>query len=126
MANTNRYIGLKAVGMGFDAHLTVHYVGEITPHQEDYLKLLLRRWGGARTFTVTRGTITNFRTSERPVPVVTVGHPVGLSLLQEFLSKNFKGPSEWPWNPHISLHKAPVDCTITIPPRISLNKLDLY
>lgn len=127
------YVGLKAQGMGFDAHLTVHYCGNLTSTQERYIRFLLNEWDGPREFTVVPSHIKMFGKNDFPVPVVVVSRFTtdpensGRSLidLNNFLHDNFPSPSKFRWEPHITL-KIPFRQDLHIPHEIRLTELDLY
>lgn len=119
------YIGLRAWDMGFDAHLTVAFLGDIDQEREFYIreKIAQHRWD-QRIFYVARKKIELFGPNN-DIPVITVAVPLSLrGLVEEMAHMGIEQNSEWPWNPHISLKLEDTD-TIHIPVVIRLDKLYL-
>ncbi len=118
------YIGLKANGMGFDAHLTVMYTGDLEPDQESHVENILSTLGSP-AFYVERDSIVMFGPNNN-IPVLKVTPTLAMWNLRKILdSSHIPSPSEFPWNPHITLEFEP-DSTLEIPPVIHLNQLGLY
>lgn len=118
------YIGLKADGMGFDAHLTLLDTGDIySPLLQKYAESLVERWGGMDGSYVKRLELTQFGTKT----VVLVEVPEYIYNIRSLLVKN------WPdnpytrttWVPHITL-KYDHNEDIIIPNTIKLHSLGVY
>lgn len=124
------YIGYKALGMGFDAHLTVMYLGQISKLQEDLAVRFLKDHAEMFMFndymTARRLKISMFGPNNN-IPVVEVAVPNGLHKLRDDLENHsyLPSPSEFAWNPHITL-KINGDDPIFIPSFITLTHLGLY
>ena len=120
------YIGLKAQNMGFDAHLTVFYLGRNMNKEEVELVKALLFQIGTVDIVVERSKIEMF---SKDTPVVTVKSiPVlgDLYMLRKAIEQSgFVSPSQYPFNPHISLRLNNGN-DIHIPRFIKLNQLGLY
>ena len=120
------YIGLKALGMGFDAHLTVFYLGRNMIQAEiEQVKALLYQIGTVE-IVVERNRIEMF-SRETPAltvkPIAVLGDLYNLRKIIE--ESGFVSPSEYPFNPHITLRLNNGN-DIHIPRFIKLNQLGLY
>jgi 2'-5' RNA ligase len=123
------YVGLKAQGMGFDAHLTVHCLGKISILQERLAVTVINNWLDFSNgiYFVERMGIELFG-PVNDIPVVKVGL-INDDLFE--LNRKFKqhsylpDPSEFEWNPHITLNLKSNE-TIRIPKIIKLTDLGLY
>lgn len=117
------YVGLKALGMGFDAHLTLVYLGKIDFDTECRVKMIIEDIGPV-TMPVIRDKIRMFGYGK--VPVVTVIYPEELVYLREQLvDMGVPNPSDYSWNPHITI-KLDHLSDIIIPKTIVLTNLGLY
>jgi 2'-5' RNA ligase len=120
------YIGFKALGMGFDAHLTVIYTGRMNPEKEDKVRQLLDKVPMRDHYCdVQRKRIALFGPT-LTTPVVLVEVPGSLLTVRDkLIEAGVPNPSQYKWNPHITLDiKTPG--TITIPSTIILSNFDLY
>lgn len=127
------YIGFKALDMGFDAHLTMLYTGDLSFDQvrdiEFALEHMSLKYNGD---WVERKALDLFGpidsdTLRATTPVVVVNVSENLKMLREILiDMEFPNPSEYPWNPHISLDFSSGMHTIKIPPMIRITNLGLY
>jgi hypothetical protein len=120
------YISFKAQDMGFDAHLTVLYLGEDEPTREQrfaFDKIMADgKWQGdslaKRWFIDLFGPETN-------IPVLRVFVPPELLAFRMLCESIMGNGSEYKnWNPHITLDLAHND-TIHIPSEIKLTDLSL-
>lgn len=118
------YIGLKAWDMGFDAHLTVMYLGPLDGERENYVNYVLSQIG-RQEFLVGRNRIDLFANS---TPVVVVDDVTdNLKKLRKRLERTYGliSPSTFPFNPHISLSLDHYE-TVHIPLTIKLDQLGFY
>lgn len=116
------YIGYKAEDMGFDAHMTIMWLGKLDKERSDYVKSLLKDWP-YHNAVVEPIKITNFYST----PVVRVKVPEEiLSLLRYLNAHGVESASEFPFNPHISLYLPGDGSTLKIPGKIILSELGLY
>ena len=123
---TKNYVGLKAVGMGFaSAHLTVICTGDLEAATEVSVQRALDNLGNP-TFYVERREIAMFGPMQ-DIPVVLIKPTMSLWGLRKALENdiNIPNPSEYDWNPHITLEFEP-GSILRIPPVIVLHKLGLY
>lgn len=123
------YIGLQAVGMGFDAHMTLLYTGYLSPVQEDKVERILSSLGPRlkyKVFNMERKSIKMFGPNH-DIPVVTMHIREDLEEIREkLIKKGVPAPSDFEkFNPHITL-KLNHPYTIEIPARIRLVGLGLY
>lgn len=131
IAKSNKtYVGLKANNMGFDAHLTVFYLGEITKLQETLAERVLEDFDHNyhdQEFYAHRTGIKLFGPNN-DIPVMTVDPASGaLPRLREMLEQHsyLPNPSEFDWNPHITI-KLRYGTPIILPSLIMLTSLGLY
>lgn len=120
----NTYIGLKANGMNFDAHLTVMYLGrKLDRDKIAYAQEVTAFLRPVHEYVVERKNIETFSNN---TPVVTVVAPTMLFDLRRRLEEDygFISPSQFDFNPHISLKLNGDD--IIIPKYIRLDRLGLY
>lgn len=120
------YIGFKAMNMGFDAHMTVLYLGQITKLQEQLALKFLEDYKHLKNTPVERVGFDMFGPNY-DLPVLRVGVPLELWRFREALENHsyLPNPSSYDWNPHITLKTKDVG-TITIHPTIRLAQLGLY
>lgn len=123
------YIGLQAVGMGFDAHMTLLYTGLLSPVQEAKVQGILTSLGPRlkyKVFGMERKSIEMFGPNY-DTPVITLHMREDLKdIRNELIAKGIPAPSEFTeWNPHITL-KLNHPHTIEIPAIIRLVGLGLY
>lgn len=118
------YVAFKALDMGFDAHMTVIYLGKISVLQERLAQTIIDEF--PYLYQVGRNNIEMFGPNN-DIPVVTVIPPVGIWKLRKKLEQYsyLPNPSEYAWNPHITLDAKP-NQVIIIPPAIRLTMLGLY
>lgn len=120
------YVALKADGMGFDAHMTVIYLGQISKLQERLASQVLEYYQRLSYYYVERLNITCFG-DNNDIPVLRVRPPVGLWDLRTELKQHcyLPNPNKYEWSPHITL-KLDHDYPVIIPPIIRLYDLGLY
>lgn len=130
MSDRPTYIGLKASDMGFDAHLTVMYLGKMNSEKETKVRDVIHRIG-RQEFLVARKGIRFFGEMFN-IPVVLVedvdeSARYSLATLRKRLEHPYglKSKSEYPFNPHITL-KFDHYNTVNIPLTIKLDRLGLY
>lgn len=121
----NTYIGFKAEGMGFDAHLTVLYTGPLDKDRTDAVKSILSTFAPINIWVERKG-IELFG-PENNIPVVTVYTSETLiNLRQKLLDYGIPNASKFKeWNPHITLAVDP-NKIIKIPAAIRLVNLGFY
>lgn len=122
----NTYIGFKAHGFGFDAHLTVLYIGEqspeLVPHIREYLAETFRF---SYPLRVLRESLDLFG-PDRTIPVARVTVDNDMRSLRNSLERRFENASQFKdWNPHISLDIS-VAQDIKLPYIIELTDFGLY
>ena len=117
------YVGFKTSALGFDAHLTLHYLGleEFVDHQG--IEQVIKPYKGL-TYYATRVGIDLFG-PDNNIPVVTVALPTSLYNLKDLLESVYPSPSEYEFDPHITL-KFRAGETIHIPELIPINMLGIY
>jgi 2'-5' RNA ligase len=121
------YIGYKAQGMGFDAHLTILYLGRenLGPEKELEVVDFLEGDSWLSAPKVMRQTIDLFGPNN-DIPVIRVMVPPELTWLRNEALKEFGNGSEFKdWNPHITLDLIHLDI-VRIPFEIQLTDLGLY
>jgi hypothetical protein len=126
------YIAFKAQGMGFDAHLTVLYLGEGEPTQEqiDLFEKIRTEFieGNPEQFDIIiaqRWFIDLFG-PKRDIPVLRVLLPSKMVGLRSICEAYLGNASEFKdWNPHITLDFAHSN-EVNIPFDIQLTDLGLY
>ncbi len=119
------YIGMKAWDMGFDAHLTIMYLGPMSYNERNTARWLTDIMRDKyREVYVLRNKIEIFAEN---TPVITVvEHENSLTRLRKwFEEEGLVSPSTFPFNPHISLN-LDVPSTLHLPPQIKLSNLNLY
>lgn len=117
-------VAMEAHDMGFDAHLTVHYLGDDVPDEKLYeIRDTLEQSKYQGILYVLRKSIKMFGPYGN-IPVVTVSVPRELKNLNRRLQEIYPTPSEYIWNPHITLDQNAE--TIRIPTAIRLDKIGLY
>lgn len=120
------YVGLKANNMGFDAHLTVHYLGKTPEGVEDTYFKEVEEYVESRKNFSTRVFRTGIKLfGYRNIPVMTVSVLPELAFMKEDLEKMIPSASEYKWNPHITLKLKEMN-TIMLPPMVSLDRLAIY
>lgn len=117
-----KYVGLKALNMGFDAHLTVHYVDGVGAETLDKVAEYIDSRKNFAT-KVFRTGIKLF--GYRNIPVMTVSILPELQRIKDDLSEIVESQSEYKWNPHVTLKLKQAN-TITLPPEVPLVRLDIY
>lgn len=123
------YLGFKVKDMGFDAHLTVLYLGYITHDQEKIARvnefLAMNRDELSGSDYVIRHDIELFG-PEKNLPVVTVMVGKHLWAIRKMAELQLWNASEFKdWNPHITLDlEAPGD--LRIPKAIKVSDFGLY
>ncbi len=120
MAKT--YIGFQAHGFGFEAHLTMSYLGKMIEQYEDEVHKILGTLTN-RAFYVERNSINLFGPN-KDIPVITVNVDTELMDLKKTLDALIEDNSSYEWNPHITLDTSIGD--LCIPQRIRLSNLNLY
>lgn len=126
MSDRPTYIGLKAGDMGFDAHLTLLYLGKLNPEKEAKARHALSQIG-RQEFLVARKGIRLFG-ADFDIPVVLVEDITdNLKKLRKRLERTYGlvSRSEYGFNPHITL-KLDHYQTVNIPMTIKLDQLGLY
>ena len=123
------YIGFKAMDMGFDAHVTMLYLGKLTPQEEAHcdsiLSLLtLKLMNNWANNWAMRDELKMFGPNN-DIPVVTLEKSDYLSSIRSTLELTFNSPSEYGFNPHITLDLNGMH-TIRIPTAIRLVQFGLY
>lgn len=123
------YVGFKAWDMGFDAHLTVLFTGELEPQKELILQDILHEIG-PQTNYVYPHKIALFG-PDNDIPVLRVQANESLFLLREQLIKwGVPNKSDYDFTPHITLklpHRGePLFQTLHIPTIIKLSNLGYY
>lgn len=126
MREPKNYIGFKAWGFGFDAHLTLLYTGNLTSDEEETVEKLISRAVNSSFYSVaTRLSIDMFG-PEFNVPVVRVNVlDEVLAIREYFISEGVPNPSEFPFNPHVSLEFTE-NQPLVIPSHFRLSRLGLY
>lgn len=119
------YIGYKALGMGFDAHLTLLYTGNLEEDQAKSIEeFLLTIDPSLNHFMGVRQEIKMFGPNN-DIPVVTVMVPDYIHKLRETLIKaEIPNPSEFSWNPHVTLDLSVY--SIRLPLGMTFDDLGLY
>lgn len=117
-----KYVGMKACNMGFDAHLTVHYINGIEQELENKIEDYLNERKNFAT-KVFRTGIKLF--GYRNIPVMTVSVLPELAYLKEDLEKIVPSKSDYDWNPHITIKLKEMN-TITLHPVTTLDRLAIY
>jgi 2'-5' RNA ligase len=120
------YLGFKVPYMGFDAHMTVLYIGDTEEEQADEIRKFLEE-AQLPTFSATaqRDSIKLFGPNE-DIPVLTLIVPEAVRDIRTLLEDKFDNASEFKdWNPHVTLD---FECpgVIQIPPMLSLIEFGLY
>jgi hypothetical protein len=127
MAKKN-YVGLQAVNMGFEAHLTLIYTGDLSPHKEALYEEIIDSLGKRiryHVFNLDRNNIEMFGPNH-DIPVLRLNMSANLNdLRNELIDRGIRNVSEYSFNPHISL-KLDNHYTVEIPPRVRLVGLGLY
>lgn len=122
------YIGLQATGMGYDAHMTLLYTGNLTDSAEARVQRILDSLGTRlkyRVFSLDRKSIEMYGPN-KDIPVLTLHMHKDLQRIREqLIGKGVPSPSEFGFNPHITL-KLNHHYTVEIPPKIRLVGLGLY
>lgn len=127
MKTNKDYIGFKAWGLGFDAHLTMVYTGPLVEEQVIEIREILLRSVPSTFYSLAkRDEITMFGENNE-IPVVLVDPHDEVRSLREVLTENplIPNPSQWMWNPHITL-KFIENQPLVIPSLIKLSHLDVY
>lgn len=122
------YIAYKAQDMGFDAHLTVLYLGSenLDDETEAQVKEYLATSPSAVDAIHCMRIGIDMFGPRRDLPVVRVTVPPVMVWLRNELVREFGNASEFKdWNPHITLDFAHTN-EINIPFHINLNELGLY
>lgn len=111
--------------MGFDAHMTLLFTGDLTKTKEYFIRGYLEKFDRHdAVYEVERKCISMF--GEGNIPVVEIIPTNFLSGLRlHMIESKFPNPSEFGFNPHITL-KLDHDEDIHIPRIIELTHLDLY
>lgn len=110
--------------MGFDAHLTLIFTGEMEPEEESLVKEIVYE-ASYKSYMVERKEIAMFG-PEKNIPVIKVLDNLDLhSLRERLLQRGVRSASEYSWNPHITLRLDHAQ-TLRIPRFITLGELDLY
>lgn len=121
------YIAYKAQGMGFDAHLTVLYLGEHEPTEQEHKLfngLVDSGFNWPKTTIVQRWFIDLFG-PETNIPVVRVFVSPAMIAFRKACEAILGNGSEYKgWNPHITLDLTHLN-TIHIPHEIQLTDLSL-
>lgn len=116
------YVGVKAFGMGFDAHLTVYYFGD-ERDPDEVEAFIVNDIHKQREYYAVRKEIAMFGYNH-DIPVALVIPGPYLSKLQRKIVHHFGQVSEFDWNPHITLKLDHND--VIIPKIITLGQLGVY
>lgn len=127
MEEPKSYIGFKAWGFGFDAHLTMVWTDALTDQQVFDIREVLHATVSTSYFSLAKRKGITLFGPNNDIPVLTVQPHEELHVLREVLAEHplIPNPSEYPWNPHVTLgfeHMQP----LVIPPIIKLSHLDVY
>lgn len=119
--DTKAYIGLVAWDMGFDAHMTLHFIGELDKERADYVLHTLKELGPITSLAL-RTTLDCFGSAGAPVPVVKLVVSQDLVDYRSMLSQaGIINDTDSQWKPHITLKiPDPTHATIHIPQSIKL------
>jgi len=120
------WVQLEAGAMGFDAHLTVHYIGSM----EDATKSKVEKWlslhGGNSYFCFVQPLSIDLFGPDNKIPVIKVSLPEHLIRVKKRLEGLVPSGSEYEWNPHITIPSEIIgNLTIHIPQVIDLSNLTL-
>lgn len=112
--------------MGFNAHLTLIYTGDLTKEKASEIEeLLLTVDPGFHHFMGVRQEIKMFG-SHNSIPVVTVMVPNQIIELRKYLLNNgIPSPSEFDWTPHVTLDLE-TSSTIRLPLGMMFDELGIY
>lgn len=121
------YLGYKVEGMGFDAHMTVLYLGECDDGQvgkvNEFLAAHRDVFAGA-SYVARRNFALFGPKNDVPVLTVTPGKDIwGIRKLAE--ASLWNGSEFLDWNPHITLSPKPAE-TVIISPMIRVTHFGLY
>lgn len=121
------YIGFKAWGLGFDAHLTMVYTGPLVKEQVEEIREFLLKNVSSTFWSIARRDGIAMFGEDSDIPVVLVTPNDEIMAIREMLISNYliPNPSQWDWNPHITL-KFPSSQPVVIPSIIKLAHLDVY
>lgn len=110
--------------MGFDAHLTIHYLGDIDFSIRHKFGSFLAQQQLDRYVTAVKPIAIKMFGPEKNIPVVTVDVMDDLQTLKSTLEKIYPQQSEYSWNPHITLGKVGWDLVV-IPTIIKIKGIHL-
>lgn len=120
------YIGFKAWGLGFDAHMTLLYTGDLSPEDEKTVENTISRAVNSSFYSVATRQYLDLFGPDLNVPVLRVSVMDELLALREhFIAAGVPNPSEYHYNPHISLQFIE-NQPLVIPAYIRLSHLGLY
>lgn len=121
------YIGFKAWGFGFDAHLTMVWTDVLSDRQVEDIRKILHANVSSSYFSLAKRLSIEMFGPNKDIPVLTVEPHEELYVLREVLAEHpaIPNPSEFSWNPHITLKAEPMQ-PLVIPPVIKLSLLDVY
>lgn len=126
MSDVKNYIGFKAWGLGYDAHLTLIYTGDLSDQQVTELRTLLLKTVPSTFYSLAKRLEFAMFGPKHDVPVIKVECIEEVIILREsLLSYGVPNPSEWGWNPHITLQLTP-EQPLVIPSIFKLSHLDVY
>jgi 2'-5' RNA ligase len=127
MSDDPSYIGFKAWGFGFDAHLTMVWTNKLDANQVREISQILRNSVSPSYFSLAKRLDFAMFGPDQDIPVLLVDPHEEIHVLREVLVEhpNIPNPSEYPWNPHITLKLVPRQ-PLVIPPIIKLSHLDVY
>ena len=120
------YIGLKAWGFGFDAHMTLLYTGNLTSSEEKTVQDLISRAVTSSFYSVAVRANLDLFGPELNVPVLRMSVMDEIYALREhFISMGVPNLSEYGFNPHITLQFVE-NQPLVIPSHFRLSHLGLY
>lgn len=127
MNSEKNYIGFKAWGFGYDAHLTMVYTGPLTEDQVQEIRRVLLASVSSSYFSLAKRMEIAMFGPNQDLPVLIVDPHEEIHVLREVLSEHPSIPnsSEFSWNPHVTLKFQEMQ-PLVVPPVIKLSHLDVY
>jgi hypothetical protein len=121
------YVGFKAWGFGFDAHLTMVWTDTLTVEQTIEIREVLKASISPHYFSLAKRLDFALFGPDEDIPVLLVDPHEEVHALREVLADHplIPNPSQYPWNPHVTLKFEPYQ-PLVIPPIIKLSHLDVY
>lgn len=120
----NYWLEFKAWDMGFDAHLTLHWMGKCEGTQTFPIRKWLAETQVGTYTTYVKPTGIEIFGSDNEVAVVTVDTFPDITEMKNQVEELFPSPSEFSFRPHITLKGIGFN-SITIPPIIKLSGLTI-